>query len=168
MHPKQDTPFWDFLQAIVGAIIFLFLSSYSILSTQNLIQRGDGSSVRLTFDVFWQLLDLPQGKYAGMQAIAIVMSFFLWFCYVGIAFGFETYKQRLEAKKKGAGETFITLIGILLAVDGYATWKSLEKTGWEWYWQLVVAIGIVVGIMYLGHYSIVNFIYGWKGFKGEK
>ena len=164
---KSSAPIWDFLQGIGAFLIFCYISSYSILSTENLIQGGDGSSIRPSFEVFTQVYDLSMGVYSGVVAIAIMIAFLLWFCYLGIAFNFEYYKTHLDGVHKGAGGTFMTLIAILIAVDSYANWNSLSRNSWPWYWQLTVTIGIAIALMYLGHFAIVHLIRGWKGMKGN-
>jgi hypothetical protein len=166
VRSMKEAPIWDFIQAFVSGILLLLISSYSIQSTENLIQGGNGSGIRPDFAVFTQLYDLSQGQYWGIAAIALIIAWLLWFCYLGVAFKFERYKMHLESQKKGAGEAFISFIVILITIDSYANWNSLSRMPWPWYWQLTVTMGIALGLMYLGHFAVMHLLQGIKGLKG--
>src|SRR5437899_2873614 len=163
---KSSATILDFLQTIGACIIFLYISSYSILSTENLIQGGNGGGIRPSFEVITQLYDLWNGVYAGIAAVAIIIAWLLWFCYLGVPFSFESYKQHLDGMRKGAGGTFSTLVWIMIAVDSYANWNSLSRNSWPWYWQLTAAIGIAITIMYLGHFALIHLMRAIKGMQG--
>jgi hypothetical protein len=162
---KPSPAWWDFVQAAIALLLLAFISSYSILSTENMIQGGNGVNVRPTLDVFGQPFNMAQGGYVGIAALAVLIAFLLWFLYLGYAFYFEHYRMHLESQQKGSGETFKTLTGLLIGVDSYANWNSLSRAPWPWYWQLTVTLGIAVALMYLGHYAFVHFMKGLNTFK---
>jgi len=163
MH--KSMPAWELFKAVFCGAIFGMISSYSILATESLFDGGNGEGIRPSFAVFSQVWDVSQGAYSSHSALSIIFAFFMWFCYLGIAFSFESYRLHLNKMSAGAGGVFVTLIGGLIFVDSYATYNYM--TWIVWYYRLL-AVGVLdIGIMYFGHFAIVSFFNFLEGMKGK-
>ncbi len=140
--PVAVTPLFKLIVGILMLFAMIAISCFSILTTQNLIEGGHGAVV-LSWNTFFQPLDLMNGAYTGKVLVAVLVSWSLWILYV--VFG---SLEVITPDNRNEDKLFKTFIYILLFVDGCATYNYLTIVAW-WY-QLMFTFLVPLGIGFFG------------------
>ena len=142
-----QTPLFRIFLGGVMLLIMTIVACFSVLTTQNLIKGGNGEGVVLHWAVFTQPFDLMQGKYAGIAAVAIIVSWALLVLY--LVFG---AMEVLTQDGRPVDKLFRTSIFLLLFFDGVATYEYLHILP-DWYrWLFTVLVPVSIG--FFGKYGL--------------
>jgi len=143
----QKTPLFKMILGSAMLLIMIIVSCFSVLTTQDLIKGGHGEGVILRWQVFMQPFDLMQGAFSGKEEIAIIVSWALFVLYLVFgAMEVVTPDNRKEDK------FFKTMIGLLLFLDGTATYNYLTILPW-WY-QILFTILVPICIAFFGKFGL--------------
>lgn len=149
----RELDLWSVIFGILGLFIWVWVSSYSIVTTKSLMLGGDGSGVMVTwtttYDLFMQLI---HGGYGFRESIATAFSIFIFLLYVISTSGHESFSAHLDAKGKGLNGLFLAGMVILLALDWYANFQYLRSFNQTYQWM--ISTGITFIILFLGRWSL--------------
>lgn len=134
------TPLFRFLLGSAMLMIMAMVACFSVLTTQNLVEGGDGSGVVLHWGVFLQVFDLMQGAYSGKHAIAIIVSWTLFVLY--LVFG---ALEVITPDNRREDKLFRTAILLLLFFDGVATYEYLHILPLWYQWLFTLLVPICIG-----------------------
>jgi len=149
----RDIDLWSLVFGILGLFIWLWISSYSIVTTKSLMLRGDGAGVMVTWTTTYNLfMTLIQGGYDLRESIATAFSIFIFLLYVISTSGHESFSAHLNSKGKGLNGMFVSGMVILLVLDWYANFLYLKA--FEPVYQWMASLGITFIILFVGRWSI--------------
>lgn len=140
----QDVPLFRLAIGATLIVAWIIFSSFSILTTEDLIKRGHGGGFTLSWTCLTQLWDLMNGNIHGdLQTVAVLGA---WGIYIillasGIA-------EIVTPDDKGEDKFFKTVCLIILALDGFANYNYLRILPWEY--QCLYSIMCTFIIVYCG------------------
>jgi len=139
---RHASPLENFVVGGACIIGYVVCASFTILTDENLMQGGDGSGVRRSLDLVYQLWDLARGAYAGWVAATIILSWIIFLVYVMSTAGYTSYKDHLDGRGKGLGDFFHSMMVVIIVFDGYANFhyaKSAPNPFWQWFVAFLIA-----------------------------
>lgn len=133
-----ESPLVRCCEAAFLGTIWVCTSGFAILTDESLLHLGNGSTVRLSTDVFFQLFDLLQGKYQGRDIIVVLGAWIIVAAYVL----FNSIDAMVEdGLVDSSAKTFVMII---IAFDSYATWVWLSWLPWYYQYALTFAFAWVI------------------------
>lgn len=149
----REIDLWSCIFGVLGLFVWLWISSYSIVTTKSLMLGGTGSGVMVTwtttYDMFMQLI---RGGYDIRESIATAFAIFIFLLYIISTSGHESFSAHLNDKGKGLNNLFMSGMVVLLCLDWYANYQYLKQFPAVYQWM--VSIGITFIILFLGRWSV--------------
>lgn len=143
----QEIPVFRIGVGIVLLLLWVGVSAFSLLTTQDLFKGGDGSGVRPDWSVLTQLWGLVHGEYQGITVVAILGSWAIFIVYL-----IFSYAEIMEQDGTGKDRAFRTICMLIMILDGYANWRYLHILPAEYQWIMTFLMFIV--IVYCGKMGI--------------
>jgi hypothetical protein len=136
----QDVPLFRLGIGIILIVLWIVFSSFSILTTEDLIKRGHGGSFVLSWQCLTQLWDLMNGNIHGdVQTVAVLGA---WGVYILlIATGIA---EIVTPDERGEDKFFKTVCLIILSLDAFANYNYLRILPWEYQWLVSIMCTFVI------------------------
>ena len=149
----RDIDAWGVLFGLLGLFLWVWVSSYSIVTTKALMLGGDGAGVMVTWTTAYDMfMELIHGGYGFKESIATAFAIVVFLLYVISTSGHEGFSEHLASKGKGLNGLFMTGMIILLVLDWYANFQYLNAFPATYQW--LISIGITFVIMFIGRWAI--------------
>jgi hypothetical protein len=129
-------------------ILLIAAAGFTLTTTQLLFMYGpvQASQIHYSWQIIWQLNNVANGQYSGLQLIAIIFSWILLAMYL-----MANSIQKWVKTGIAHGGIEIFCHG-MIALDGVANWTLLATQ--PWYWQMIVVLGVYVALAHFGKIAI--------------
>lgn len=153
LSKMKDIDLWDIISGLLGLFLWIWISSYSIVTTKSLMMGGDGAGIMVTWTTTYDMfMELIHGGYGFKESIATAFSIVIFLLYVISTSGHEGFSEHLNSKGKGLNGMFISGMIILLVLDWYANYQYLKAFPAVYQWM--ISLGITFVILFVGRWSI--------------
>ena len=122
------------------------VAAFTLETTQALFMHENANDLAIQWNIFMQIPDALQGKYAGVHLDSIIFSWVVLTSYVVVA------SLKKWAAKGWVEEVLAFFCHGMIAFDGFANWQYLE--GHEWYYRVGFVLMVVGVLMFFGRLSI--------------
>lgn len=133
-----ESPLVRCCEAAFLGTVWVCTSGFTVLTDENLFRGGNGSSVRLSTDVFFQLFDLLQGKYVGRDIMVVLGAWVIVAAYVI----FNSIDAMVDEGLVDSSAK--TIVMIIIALDSYANWVYLSWLPWYYQYALTFVLTWVI------------------------
>lgn len=130
----ERTPGFKLAIGLLLLLLWVVFSSFSILTTEDLIRGGSGAGIRPSWITLTQLWELANGLYSGVAVVAILLAWAIFVCYIIMS----------VAEEINHDGTFKTICWIVILLDGYANWHYLRILPAEYQWIGTLLISAVI------------------------
>lgn len=134
----------DLAKCLFFLVLLIAAAGFTLTTTQLLFMYGpvQASQIHYSWKIIWQLNNVANGQYSGMQLIAIIFSWILLAMYM------MANSTKKWAKSGIAHESLEVFCDMMIALDGIANWTLLST--YAWYYQLIVVIGVYIALAHFG------------------
>lgn len=154
-----ESPLVRCVEGAFLGFVWVCASGFSILTDENLFKGGDGSGVRLSTDVFFQLFDLMKGQYTGREIMVVLGAWVVIAAYV-ISSSIDGMIDEglVDASAK-------TIVMLIIGLDSYANWVYLAWL--PWYYQITMTLVLTWVIAYWGKWAVRVFMKATASYGGN-